>query len=56
MGLAMNMGGVLGCALPTGKCAEDVYRDVVKLAPDLTNKDFSSVYKYLSTMPRSDGE
>ena len=47
MGLATDLADSIGTALPLGKQAEKIYADVVSEDPELSNKDFSSVYRYL---------
>jgi len=47
MGLATEAGDLLACPLPMGEAAEKMYAEVIKAEPELANKDFSSVYKYL---------
>lgn len=47
MGLATEAGDMLSCPLPMGEAAEKMYAEVIQAEPDLANKDFSSVYKYL---------
>ena len=47
MGLATDLAEATGCPLPMGQLAEKVYADVVSEDPELANKDFSSVYRYL---------
>ncbi|KAF9001942.1 NAD binding domain of 6-phosphogluconate dehydrogenase-domain-containing protein [Cyathus striatus] len=49
MGLATSIAGSSGTPLPLGKVAEEIYADVVKKQPELARKDFSSVYKFLTT-------
>ncbi|TBU66003.1 3-hydroxyisobutyrate dehydrogenase [Dichomitus squalens] len=47
MGLATDLAVSTGTPLPLGKKAEKIYADVVSEDPELSNKDFSSVYRYL---------
>ncbi|KAI0340497.1 3-hydroxyisobutyrate dehydrogenase [Trametopsis cervina] len=47
MGLATEIGDLVGCPLPMGEAAEKIYAEAIATAPELANKDFSSVYKYL---------
>ncbi|KAI0094046.1 3-hydroxyisobutyrate dehydrogenase [Irpex rosettiformis] len=47
MGLATEVGDLVGCPLPMGEAAERMYKEVIEAEPELANKDFSSVYKYL---------
>lgn len=47
MGLATEAGDALRCPLPMGEAAEKMYKEVVAAEPELADKDFSSVYKYL---------
>lgn len=47
MGLATDLAESTGIPLPLGNAAEKIYADVVSEDPELANKDFSSVYRYL---------
>ena len=47
MGLATGSGRMLSVPLPLGEKAEEVYGEMVKKRPELANRDFSSVYRYL---------
>lgn len=47
MGLATEVGDLVGCSLPMGEAAERIYAEVIEAEPELANKDFSSVYRYL---------
>ena len=47
MGLATGSGKMLNVPLPLGEKAEEVYAEMVKMRPELANRDFSSVYRYL---------
>lgn len=47
MGLATDLADSTGSPLPLGKKAEKIYADVVSEDPELSQKDFSSVYRYL---------
>ncbi|OJT08686.1 3-hydroxyisobutyrate dehydrogenase, mitochondrial [Trametes pubescens] len=47
MGLATDLAESTGIPLPLGNVAEKIYADVVSEDPELANKDFSSVYRYL---------
>ncbi|KAI0048211.1 3-hydroxyisobutyrate dehydrogenase [Auriscalpium vulgare] len=47
MGLATAVGETAGSPLPLAEAAESVYQASVTRYPELGNKDFSSVYKYL---------
>ncbi|KAI0831144.1 3-hydroxyisobutyrate dehydrogenase [Trametes gibbosa] len=47
MGLATDLADSTGTPLPLGNAAEKIYADVVSEDPELSNKDFSSVYRYL---------
>ncbi|OSD01667.1 3-hydroxyisobutyrate dehydrogenase [Trametes coccinea BRFM310] len=47
MGLATDLAESTGIPLPMGHAAEKIYADVVSEDPELANKDFSSVYRYL---------
>ena len=49
MGLATDLAEATGSALPLGQVAEKIYGDVVSEDPELADKDFSSVYRYLRT-------
>ncbi|KAI0703576.1 3-hydroxyisobutyrate dehydrogenase [Cytidiella melzeri] len=48
MGLATKVGDIVGCPLAMGEAAERMYAEVIEAEPELANKDFSSVYKYLT--------
>lgn len=50
MGLATGSGKMLNIALPLGEKAEEVYAEMLKRKPELANRDFSSVYKYLEEL------
>lgn len=50
MGLATGSGKMLSVPLPLGEKAEEVYAEMLKGKPELTNRDFSSVYKYLEEL------
>ncbi|KAI0807171.1 3-hydroxyisobutyrate dehydrogenase [Fomes fomentarius] len=52
MGLATDLGDANGCPLSMGMVAEKIYADVVSEDPELANKDFSSVYRYLREYPQ----
>ncbi|CCM03860.1 uncharacterized protein FIBRA_06010 [Fibroporia radiculosa] len=47
MGLAKDIANSAKTPLPLGSAAEQIYSDVIQHDPDLANKDFSSVYRYL---------
>ena len=47
MCLATDLADSTGSPLPLGKKAEKIYADVVSEDPELSQKDFSSVYRYL---------
>ncbi|KAI0646903.1 6-phosphogluconate dehydrogenase [Trametes meyenii] len=47
MGLATDLAESTGAPLPLGQVAERVYADVISEDPEVSNKDFSSVYRYL---------
>lgn len=47
MGLATEIGRLSDSPLPLGLMAEKIYAEMVEKMPELQNKDFSSVYKYL---------
>ncbi|OBZ75658.1 3-hydroxyisobutyrate dehydrogenase, mitochondrial [Grifola frondosa] len=49
MGLAKDLAESIGSPLPLGEAAESIYADVVREDPELANKDFSSVYRYLGS-------
>ena len=54
MGLATDLAESTGIPLPMGHAAEKIYADVVSEDPELANKDFSSVYRYLrSAYPKA---
>ncbi|KAJ8519898.1 hypothetical protein ONZ45_g3222 [Pleurotus djamor] len=48
MGLATALASNQGSPLPLGEATEEFYAKVVREAPELARKDFSSVYKYLA--------
>ncbi|KAF9792476.1 3-hydroxyisobutyrate dehydrogenase [Thelephora terrestris] len=50
MGLATGSGKMLKVPLPLGEKAEEVYAEMLKANPELINRDFSSVYKYLEKL------
>ena len=50
MGLALESAELVRTALPLGRFAERVYREVVEKDPELARRDFSSVYKYLERL------
>ncbi|KAI0306759.1 NAD binding domain of 6-phosphogluconate dehydrogenase-domain-containing protein [Multifurca ochricompacta] len=47
LGLATNVLKASGSSMPLAEGAEDIYADAVKRHPELSNKDFSSIYRYL---------
>ncbi|KAJ7184211.1 3-hydroxyisobutyrate dehydrogenase [Mycena filopes] len=47
MGLASDVGGKTGTALPLGDAARRVYAEMLVERPELGRKDFSSVYRFL---------
>ncbi|KAF4614840.1 hypothetical protein D9613_002890 [Agrocybe pediades] len=47
MGLASNVAEKEGTPLPLGTAARDIYATIVEKQPELSTKDFSSVYRYL---------
>ncbi|KZT03517.1 3-hydroxyisobutyrate dehydrogenase [Laetiporus sulphureus 93-53] len=47
MGLAKNIAMSIKSPLPLASAAEEIYADVIEDDPELANKDFSSVYRYL---------
>ncbi|KAF9811013.1 hypothetical protein IEO21_06717 [Rhodonia placenta] len=47
MGLAKDIAEAMKSPLPLGSAAEEIYADVIEDDPELANKDFSSVYRYL---------
>lgn len=47
MGLATDIADKQRSALPLGKAAEKIYKQVVDEKKELARKDFSSVYLYL---------
>ncbi|KAJ3780813.1 NAD binding domain of 6-phosphogluconate dehydrogenase-domain-containing protein [Lentinula aff. detonsa] len=47
MGLASNVAALAGCPVPLGQAAETLYAQMVEEQPELAQKDFSSVYKFL---------
>ncbi|KAG7086686.1 hypothetical protein E1B28_002624 [Marasmius oreades] len=48
MGLATDIAATVGSPLPLGEAAESLYARVIQEEPDLSQKDFSSIYRYLS--------
>ncbi len=46
--LATDIGNQTSTAMPLGLVAQSIYADMIKDEPDLENKDFSSVYQFLS--------
>ncbi|PCH38682.1 3-hydroxyisobutyrate dehydrogenase [Wolfiporia cocos MD-104 SS10] len=49
MGLAKDVAEKMESPLPLGCAAEELYATVIKNDPELANKDFSSVYRYMRT-------
>ncbi|GBE82381.1 3-hydroxyisobutyrate dehydrogenase [Sparassis latifolia] len=47
LGLASDVADSVGSPLALGELAEQIYGDVVREDPELMDKDFSSVYRYL---------
>lgn len=47
MGLASDVAQQRQSPLPLGENAKEIYYKIVKQRPELANKDFSSVYRYL---------
>ncbi|KDQ60615.1 hypothetical protein JAAARDRAFT_151144 [Jaapia argillacea MUCL 33604] len=47
MGLATDVGKSSGSPLPLGEAAETIYKHILEKEPELSRKDFSSVYRYL---------
>ncbi|KAG5650370.1 hypothetical protein H0H81_012457 [Sphagnurus paluster] len=47
MGLAREVAEKTKTAIPLGEAAEEIYRQVIAERPELSRKDFSSVYKFL---------
>ena len=47
MGLAMESAERMGVSSPLGAAAGRVYEDAIRDLPELSRKDFSSVYRYL---------
>ncbi|KAH9079217.1 3-hydroxyisobutyrate dehydrogenase [Lactarius deliciosus] len=47
LGLATEVSKSSGSPVPLGEAAEGIYADAVKRYPELSKKDFSSVYRYL---------
>jgi 3-hydroxyisobutyrate dehydrogenase len=63
MGLASNIATNFRTPLPLGEAARSIYAEVIEQQPELSRKDFSSVYRYLQTaaqegrrVPNSNGE
>ncbi|KAL5490203.1 hypothetical protein ACEPAI_5036 [Sanghuangporus weigelae] len=50
VGLAKESAERMGVSLPLGAAAERVYEAATKDLPELTRKDFSSVYRYLESL------
>lgn len=53
MGLASDLAETFASPLPLGEAAELIYADAVREDPELANKDFSSVYRYLRRARRA---
>ncbi|KAI0316785.1 NAD binding domain of 6-phosphogluconate dehydrogenase-domain-containing protein [Amylostereum chailletii] len=49
LGLAIDVSTETGSPLPLAEAAKRLYEDAVKRHPELSKKDFSSVYRYLET-------
>jgi 3-hydroxyisobutyrate dehydrogenase len=47
MGLASDVANQRQSPLPLGEAAKAIYSAVVEQSPELANKDFSSVYRFL---------
>lgn len=47
MGLAKESAERTGVSLPLGAAAQEIYEEAIKEMPELAQKDFSSVYRYL---------
>lgn len=47
MCLATDIANTSGTPLPLGEAAAGIYEEMLKRQPELTKKDFSSVYVYL---------
>lgn len=47
MGLASDVANQRQSPLPLGEAAKAIYSTVVEQSPELANKDFSSVYRFL---------
>jgi len=47
MGLATDVAQSSKTPVPLGEAAKEIYSTVVTNRPDLANKDFSSVYRFL---------
>ncbi|KAH9001466.1 3-hydroxyisobutyrate dehydrogenase [Lactarius akahatsu] len=47
LGLATEVSKLSGSPVPLGEAAEGIYADAVERYPELSKKDFSSVYRYL---------
>ncbi|KAH9998133.1 NAD binding domain of 6-phosphogluconate dehydrogenase-domain-containing protein [Russula compacta] len=50
LGLATDVSKASGSPLPLGEAAERIYVEAVKRYPDLSRKDFSSVYRYFEEL------
>lgn len=47
MGLASNIAQQRKSPLPLGEAAEEIYAKAIEKYPELSSKDFSSVYRFL---------
>lgn len=54
MGLANDAARQFQTPLPLGEAARDIYNIVVERQPELTKKDFSSVYRFLQGRQKVD--
>ncbi|PPQ86879.1 hypothetical protein CVT25_012598 [Psilocybe cyanescens] len=52
MGLASNVAEQQGSPLPLGEAAKEIYSRIIKEKPELSTKDFSSVYRFLKDQAR----
>jgi len=53
MGLASNVAQKQRSPLPLGEAAQEIYSQVVRQQPELSTKDFSSVYRFLKNSAQS---
>jgi 3-hydroxyisobutyrate dehydrogenase len=53
MGLATDVATRSGTPLPLGEAAQELYERVIREQPELSRKDFSSVYRFLRDAAQS---